>query len=92
MTDKPHTEEAEATSLDAVRDAQAELAHGLNSLGGKEMDGVERYIGFLASHLNKAATGYIVLRESHRVDCSKLLVRPITEFMLRLCAIEISRV
>jgi hypothetical protein len=84
-----HTYEAESKSLDLVRDVQRALAECLNSLGGKAMNDVrDRFILYSGKHINVASEGYILLRNAARVDCSKLLVRPLIETSLRMQAIE----
>ncbi len=84
-----HTYEAESKSLNLVRDVQRALAECLNSLGGKTMNDVrDRFILYSGKHINVASEGYILLRSVARVDCSKLLVRPLIEASLRIQAIE----
>lgn len=87
MTAK-YTNEDDAPSLQLVRELRAELAHCLNSIGGKEYETTGKFIGYSAAHMNRAADGYIFVRESGRVDCSKLLVRPMIEIMFRLNAVK----
>jgi hypothetical protein len=77
----------ERVSLDLLRDIQTELRDALNSLGGRQCKGLfEGYIGYSAMHLNKAVEGYIHLRESGRLDASKLLVRTALEAVIRVHA------
>lgn len=86
-----HTHEAEQASLSLVREAQAEIAYSLNSLGQKDCDGVERFIGFSGRQMNHAVDGYILLRGSGRIGSSKLLVRPAIEIMMRARAVSLQR-
>ncbi len=87
MSDE-HTSDADAASLQLARDVRAELAHCLNSLGGKESKGAfDKFLFYSASQMNKAAEAFIALREVGRVDASKLLVRPLIEMMFRTCAV-----
>jgi hypothetical protein len=85
---KKYTNEDDAPTLQLVRDLRSELAHGLNSLRGKQYDTIGKFIGSSAVHMNHAADGFIFVRESGRVDCSKLLVRPVIEIMFRLTAVK----
>jgi len=87
MTAK-YTNEDDAPSLQLVRELQAELAHCLNSIGGKEYETIGKFIGYSAAHMNIAVEGYVFVRESGRLDCSKLLVRPMIEIMFRLNAVK----
>jgi hypothetical protein len=68
---------------------QAELRDALNSLGGRQRDGLhDGYIGYSAGHINRAIEGYIFLRESGRFDASKLLVRTALEAVIRVHAVR----
>src|SRR3954452_17013784 len=79
-----HTDEAEATSLRLTREVRDELAHALNSLGGKQSENAfDKFLFYSASQMNKCAEGYIMLREAGRIDTSKFLVRPLIEMMFR---------
>ena len=63
-----------------LTEVQQLLAHSLNSLGGKSpATGEAAYLGWAAVSVNRAAEGYLWLRESGRVAASKLLVRPALE-------------
>ncbi len=87
MSDE-HTSDADAALLQLTRDVRAELAHSLDSLGGKESKGAfDKFLFYSAGQMNKAAEAYILLREGGRVDASKLLVRPLIEMMFRTCAV-----
>jgi hypothetical protein len=70
----------EVQLLALLKDAQHLLAEALNSLGGKSPPTPESaYLGWAAVSVNRAAEGYLWLRESGRVGASKLLVRPALE-------------
>jgi hypothetical protein len=76
---------SEMESLKLLAEMQAELRGALNDLGGKWGDGlVERYAFYTAANINRAVEGYVYLRESRRIDASKLLVRTGIEAMIRL--------
>jgi hypothetical protein len=75
--------------LQLLVDMQAELRDGLNGLGGKQREGLhDGYLGYTAAHINRAAEGYIYLRQSGRVEASKLLVRTGIEAVIRLQAVR----
>jgi len=75
-----NTNKAELTSLQLLRDMQAELRDALNALGGRQADGLlQHYPFYSAAFINRAVEGYIYLRESGRFNASKLLVRPALE-------------
>ena len=61
MTAK-YTNEDDAPSLQLVRELRAELAHCLNSIGGKAYETTGKFIGYSAAHMNRAADGYIFVR------------------------------
>lgn len=83
-----YTNEDDAPSLQLVRDLREEFAAALNSIEGKPYETIGKFIGYSAAHMNRAADGYVFLRESGRVDSSKLLVRPMIEIMFRLKAVK----
>jgi hypothetical protein len=58
-------------------------------MGGKPTRGaVDNYYFHSGGHVNRVAEGFIFLRKSGRIDASKLLVRPLTETMFRVVAIQ----
>jgi hypothetical protein len=66
--------------LVALRDLQGILAAGLNSLAGKMENSPEaKYLVWGATHVNKIADAFILLREASRIHASKVLVRPVIE-------------
>lgn len=72
-----------------LADLQNELALALNSLGGKESQGLhDHYEVYMSGYVNRAAEGFVFLRTAGRVDSSKLLVRPAMEAAIRLLAIR----
>ena len=76
-------------SLKLLSDMQAELHEALNDLGGRQGDGLlEQYAFYTAAHINRAAEGYVYLRESRRVEASKHLVRTAIEAFIRLQCIR----
>lgn len=81
--------DAELESPQLLREMQAELRDALNSLGGRPLEGLlHGYIGYSVGYINRAVEGYIYLRESTRVDASKLLVRPAIEAVFRVQAVR----
>lgn len=80
MSSKPLHGPQELKHLGLLREVQQILAHALNSLGGKSPPTAESaYLGWAAVSVNRAAEGYLWLRESGRVAASKLMVRPTLE-------------
>jgi Family of unknown function (DUF5677) len=66
--------------LELLKQLQPVFAEALNSLGGKKpSDTGSAYLGTVAITVNQAADGYLWLRESKRMDASKLLIRPALE-------------
>src|SRR6266567_2206595 len=91
MTKKPGTSRSsiEKDSFDLLRDMQRHLADVLNSLWGKSGDGLfEHYLFYSSVQMNRAAEAFIALRETGRVDASKLLVRPAIELLFRQQAVR----
>jgi hypothetical protein len=79
----------EKDSFDLLRDMQQHLADVLKSLGGKSGDGLfEHYLFYSSGQMNRTAEAFIALRETGRVDASKLLVRPAIELLFRQQAIR----
>jgi hypothetical protein len=77
---KPIHGPEELQLLELLSEVQRLLADALNSLGGKPPPTAESaYLGWAAVSVNRAAEGYLCLRESSRVAASKLLVRPALE-------------
>jgi hypothetical protein len=66
--------------LELLKELQPILVKALDSLGGKKpLDWDSSYLGRVAVTVNRAGDGYLWLRESGRMDASKLLVRPALE-------------
>jgi len=70
----------EVKFLGLLKELQPIFIDALNSLGGKKPpDAASSYLGRVAINVNRASDGYLFLRESGRMDASKLLVRPALE-------------
>ena len=70
----------EVEFLKLLKELQPIFIDALNSLGGKKPpDAASSYLGRVAINVNRASDGYLFLRESGRMDASKLLVRPALE-------------
>jgi len=79
----------ERVPLELLSDAQAELANGLNSLGGRNNDGLrDEFPFYMVVHINRAAEGFLFLKKADRIDASRLLVRPAIEAMIKLSAVN----
>jgi hypothetical protein len=75
--------------LDLLVRAQAELASALGSLAGKRRDGlIDGYVVYCASHINRAADGFISLRRGGREHAARFLVRTTIEAMIKMLAVE----
>ncbi|MGD0253900.1 MAG: hypothetical protein ABSC01_14535 [Verrucomicrobiota bacterium] len=62
--------------LKFLKELQPILVKALDSLGGKKpSDAGSSYLGRIAKTVNRASDGYLWLRESGRMDASKLLIR-----------------
>lgn len=70
-------------------DMSEALGAAINSLGGKESEGIrEHFLFWISRHINCAAEGFVFLRKSGRIDASTLMVRSAIEAMLKLQAIR----
>jgi hypothetical protein len=79
----------EVSSMKLLCDMQGELAEALQSLTGKQSNGLlDHFLVFLARYIDRAVDGYTVLRKASRVDSSKLLIRPAIEAMIRALAVQ----
>jgi hypothetical protein len=79
----------ESVAMVLLSDLLAELEPAIDSLGGRVTKGVEEMYCFQAArYINKAVDGFVVLRDNHRLDSAKLLVRPALETTLRLKAVR----
>ncbi len=66
--------------LKLLKELQTIIVKAISSLGGKKpADAGSAYLGSIATTVNRASDGYLLLRESARVDASKLLIRPALE-------------
>src|ERR1022692_1370720 len=66
--------------LKLLKELRPILVKALDSLGSKKpLDAGSSYLGRVAVTVNRAGDGYLWLRESGRMDASKLLVRPALE-------------
>jgi hypothetical protein len=66
--------------LKLLKKLQPVFVKALNSLDGKKpSDARSSYLGRIAKTVNRASDGYLWLRESGRMDASKLLIRPALE-------------
>jgi hypothetical protein len=79
----------EKRSLKLVSDLQAELQTTLRGLTGHTRQGLyDGYIVATAGLCNRMLDGYVVLRESSRIDASKFFIRPAIEVAFRLQAVQ----
>jgi hypothetical protein len=78
-TQQPKHGPKELQLLALLADVQRLLAEALNSMAGKSTEAETSYLMWASVSVNRAAEGYLFLRESGRVNASKLLVRPALE-------------
>ena len=76
---QPTHDPKEIQLLGLLKDVQRLLDDALNSLGAKPLTPAPKYLAWEALHVNRAAKGYLLLRESGLAPASKLLVRPALE-------------
>src|SRR5258706_3038337 len=82
----------ELAALALLRNLQGLLAAALDSLGGQRPPTAEaHYLSWAAVSVNRAAEGYLWLRQSGRTNASKLLVRPPIEAVLNATAVQNER-
>ncbi len=75
--------------MELLCDLQRELENALNSLAGKESDGLlDNFLVYSARYINNSADGYIFLRKASRIDASKLLIRPSIDAVVRSIAVQ----
>jgi hypothetical protein len=84
-----HTDNLDAEFFAIVTEMRQELGNALNSLAGKTRNGLwDSFLGFSAIHINRAAAGFLHLRQATLIDQSKLLIRPALEAMFRIQAVR----
>jgi hypothetical protein len=68
---------------------QQQLTDAINSLGddAPPPKSAECMLQWVAFSVNRAADGYLLLRQAQRVDTSKLLVRPMLETVFSRTAV-----
>jgi hypothetical protein len=82
-------EPAEICSLELLAELREALGAALNSLEGKQSNGLlDHFLGYSAATINRAADGYLTLRRASMIDASKLLIRPAMETMIRILAVR----
>ena len=87
-TELPPTH-SERVTMTLLCDIEPVVAQALNSLGShmtKRME--DMYYFYAAKHIHDTLDAFIVLRAQHRLDGSRLLVRPALETMLKLPAVR----
>ncbi|HEV2208581.1 MAG TPA: DUF5677 domain-containing protein [Verrucomicrobiae bacterium] len=78
----------EAESFQLLRDLQDSLAGVLKSLDGKRGANLfECFLFHTSAYVNRTAEGFVALRQTGRIDASKLLVRPAMEAMFKQQAV-----
>ena len=80
----------EVQSLGLLKELQKALSDAINSLDDQAPPPATvdcQYLQTAATSVNRAADGYLLLREAYRVDSSKLLVRPALEAVFAASAV-----
>lgn len=79
----------EARTLETVRQVLEELCGCLDSMGEISSRGVlDNFMFWSAKQMKESAEGYLFLREHGGIQCSKLLIRPMIELMVRVQAVQ----
>jgi hypothetical protein len=82
----------EVELLKLLREVQPILATAIDSLDKDSIPKPEmRFVAWAAVTVNRAADGYLLLRESYRVAASKLLIRPILDAVFAATAVTKTR-
>lgn len=82
---------AEPLADDYVPRLQFELKEALNSLGGRPCNGLlDAFNCYSATHIDRAADAYVLLKQANREEALPLLIRPAMEAMFRLLAVRSS--
>lgn len=88
LTELPPTH-SERVAMALLCNIEPAISDALNSLGNcmtKRME--DMYYFYAAKHIHDTLDAFIVLRGQHRLDGSRLLVRPALETMLKLRAVH----
>ena len=87
-TELPPTH-SERVTMALLSDIEPVIADALNALGDRMTKRMEDMYYFYASkHIHDTLDAFIVLREGHRLDGARLLIRPALETMLKLRAVR----
>jgi hypothetical protein len=80
---------SEMVGMTLLSELQPAIAVGLDSLGDKQTkSATDLYYLYASRHINLAVDAFVVLRQEHRIDGARLLVRPALEAMLRIQAVR----
>jgi|GEM_PF-2210088 len=89
MSDELPSSHTERVTMALLCDIEPAISDALNVLGSQITKRIEdMYYFYAAKHIHDALDAFIVLRAQHRLDGSRLLVRPALEAMLKLRAVR----
>src|SRR5690242_188370 len=88
MNDELPPTHTERVTIALLYEIEPALADALNALGEQKTKRMEDlYYFYAAKHIHDTLDAFIVLRTQHRLDGSRLVVRPALETMLKLRAV-----
>jgi hypothetical protein len=89
MNDELPPTHSERVTIALLCEIEPALADALNALGEQKTKRMEdMYYFYAAKHIHDTLDSFIVLRAQHRLDGSRLVVRPALETMLKLRAVR----
>ena len=75
--------------MELLVETESALSKALNGLGNQKTKRSEdMYYFYVAKHIHDCVDAFIVLRDGHRLDGARLVVRPALEAMLKLRAVR----
>ncbi len=75
--------------MELLAETEPAISNALNGLGDHMTKRIEdMYYFYAAKHIHDTMDAFIVLRDEHRLDGARLLVRPALEAMLKLRAVR----
>lgn len=80
---------SERVTMELLAETEPAISNALNGLGDHMTKRIEdMYYFYAAKHIHDTVDAFIVLRDEHRLDGARLLVRPALEAMLKLRAVR----
>jgi Family of unknown function (DUF5677) len=79
----------ETRTVETIKQVLEQLCSCLDLMGGISSRGVlDNFMFYSAKQMKESAEGYLFLREHGGIQCTKLLVRPMIELMVRVKAVQ----